>query len=51
MGTSSRSSAFDVRQESGHKIKSALRHILTFDKRDAQIFPSSGTLFRYVYIR
>ncbi|EEB19878.1 sorting and assembly machinery sam50 protein, putative [Pediculus humanus corporis] len=47
MGTSSRSSAFDVRQESGHKIKSALRHILTFDKRDAQIFPSSGTLFRF----
>ncbi|KAK6633716.1 hypothetical protein RUM44_004323 [Polyplax serrata] len=47
LGASSRNSSFSARTESGHKVKSAIRHILTFDSRDAQIFPSRGSLFRF----
>jgi len=42
----SRSSSFEVREQSGHTLKSALRHILCVDRRDNPIFPYEGTLFR-----
>lgn len=42
----SRSSSFDVREESGLSLKSALRHILSVDLRDDTIFPSCGSLFK-----
>ena len=40
-----RSSAFEVRRHTGHTLKSALRHVLTVDRRDSFVFPSEGTLF------
>lgn len=42
----SRSSSFDVREESGLSLKSALRHILSIDLRDDVIFPTCGSLFQ-----
>jgi len=41
-----RSSSFAVREQSGHTLKSAVRHILCVDRRDNPIFPYEGTLFR-----
>lgn len=46
LGTLSKTASFSVREESGHTLKSAIRHILTVDKRDALIFPKTGSLFR-----
>lgn len=42
----SRSTSFDVREQTGLSLKSALRHILTVDLRDEPIFPSYGSLFQ-----
>jgi len=42
----SRSSSFAVREQSGDTLKSAIRHILSVDRRDNPIFPTHGTLFR-----
>lgn len=41
-----RSTAFAVREQCGHTLKSAIKHILTVDRRDNPIFPSEGSLFR-----
>jgi len=41
-----RATPFAVRQEAGHSLKSAIRHILTVDKRDSSIFPTEGALIR-----
>lgn len=41
-----RSCAFAVREQAGHSLKSALKHILTVDRRDEVVFPSEGSLFR-----
>ncbi|CAH0549617.1 unnamed protein product [Brassicogethes aeneus] len=41
----SRSTSFDVREQSGLSLKSALRHILSMDLRDDLIFPTQGSLF------
>jgi len=41
-----RSCSFAVREHSGHTLKSALKHILSVDRRDDTIFPREGTLFR-----
>ncbi|KAF5284155.1 hypothetical protein FQR65_LT00155 [Abscondita terminalis] len=46
LGVLSKSSSFSIREESGASLKSALRHILTFDGRDDHIFPTCGTLFQ-----
>ncbi|XP_017772030.1 PREDICTED: sorting and assembly machinery component 50 homolog B [Nicrophorus vespilloides] len=46
MGVISRNSSFDVREQSGSTLKSALRHILTIDLRDEPIFPSCGSLLQ-----
>ena len=43
-----RSSAFAVREQCGHTLKSALRHILCVDRRDNPVFPSEGSLFKLV---
>lgn len=40
-------SSFAIREESGTSLKSALRHILSVDVRDDNIFPSCGSLFKY----
>lgn len=42
----SRTAAFDVREQAGLSLKSALKHILSIDARDDLIFPSCGTLFQ-----
>lgn len=42
----SRSSSFDVREQSGPSLKSSLKHILSADLRDDLIFPGCGTLFQ-----
>ena len=41
-----RTTAFAVREHSGHTLKSSLRHVLTCDRRDNAIFPSVGSLLR-----
>lgn len=41
-----RSVAFAVREQSGHSLKSAVKHILSVDRRDEPIFPSSGSFFK-----
>jgi len=43
---SSRTTSFPVRLQSGHSFKSALRHILTVDNRDDQVFPTKGILLK-----
>nr|CAD7439469.1 unnamed protein product [Timema bartmani]CAD7452392.1 unnamed protein product [Timema tahoe] len=42
----SRSSSFQVREQSGPNIKSSVRHILSLDHRDTCIFPTRGILFQ-----
>lgn len=42
----SRSSAFEVREQTGPSLKSSVRHILSLDYRDTPIFPSCGSLVR-----
>ncbi|XP_022907142.2 sorting and assembly machinery component 50 homolog B [Onthophagus taurus] len=46
LGVLSKSSSFEVRENSGPTLKSALAHILTVDLRDDLIFPACGTLFQ-----
>lgn len=41
-----RNASFDVREQSGLSLKSAVRHILSMDLRDDLIFPSEGSLFQ-----
>ncbi|KAK9745389.1 Omp85 superfamily domain [Popillia japonica] len=43
-GVLSKASSFEVREQSGATLKSALQHILTIDRRDDRIFPSCGSL-------
>lgn len=38
--------AFAVREECGHSLKSSIKHILTADRRDNPIIPNSGAMFR-----
>jgi len=40
------STAFAVRQQCGHTLKSSIRHILTVDRRDHPVFPTEGSQFR-----
>lgn len=42
--TASKQAAFQVREQCGPTLKSAMRHILSIDKRDATLFPSKGSL-------
>ncbi|PNF44042.1 Sorting and assembly machinery component 50-like protein [Cryptotermes secundus] len=42
----SRSAAFQVREQTGPSLKSSVRHILTFDCRDAPILPTCGSLIK-----
>ena len=37
-----------VREQCGHTLKSALRHVLTVDRRDNPVFPTEGSLFKLV---
>ncbi|XP_076057434.1 sorting and assembly machinery component 50 homolog A isoform X2 [Oratosquilla oratoria] len=41
----SRSTAFAVREQAGHSLKSALKHQLNVDKRDDTVFPTDGVAF------
>lgn len=41
-----RMSAFAVREQCGHTLKSSLKHILAVDRRDNPIFPAEGSLFK-----
>ncbi|KAK3881476.1 hypothetical protein Pcinc_014077 [Petrolisthes cinctipes] len=41
----SRSTAFAVREQAGHSLKSSLRHQLFVDKRDDAVFPTDGVAF------
>ncbi|RWS07008.1 hypothetical protein B4U79_10616, partial [Dinothrombium tinctorium] len=38
--------SFAVREESGHTLKSSLKHVLTVDKREGIFVPESGSLFQ-----
>jgi len=40
------SKSFAVREEMGHSVKSALKHTLTVDRRDDNVLPTRGVLFR-----
>lgn len=46
LGCVNRATAFAVREQCGHSLKSSLKHILTVDRRDNPIFPSEGSFFR-----
>lgn len=39
-----KNASFKVREQSGPTLKSAIRHIITVDRRDGTIFPTNGTL-------
>ncbi|ODN05358.1 Sorting and assembly machinery component 50, partial [Orchesella cincta] len=39
---------YSIRLECGHAIKSALRHTVTLDSRDRQVFPSKGTYINFL---
>lgn len=41
----SRSTAFAVREQAGHSLKSAFKHQLSVDKRDDVVFPTDGVAF------
>jgi len=41
-----RAAAFAVRENSGHSLKSSLRHILCVDRRDSPVFPTRGSFFK-----
>jgi len=41
----SRSTAFAVREQSGHSLKVALKHQMQIDKRDDLVFPTDGVMF------
>ena len=41
-----RNTAFEVRKECGHSLKSSLHHILERDTRDGKVLPTEGGLFR-----
>jgi len=40
------STAFEVREESGHTLKSSIKHILKFDTRDNPMIPREGSLVK-----
>ena len=42
--TASKQAAFQVREQCGPTLKSAVRHIFSIDKRNGTIFPSKGSL-------
>ena len=42
----SRATTFPVREQAGHSLKSAIRHVINFDDRDSTAFSTRGTLFR-----
>lgn len=44
----SRTTTFPVREQAGHSLKSALRHVIHYDNRDSAVFSNRGTLFRMV---
>lgn len=48
LGATNRYSAFRVREDSGHTLKSSIRQILSMDYRDSPIFPCSGTFLRFI---
>lgn len=39
-----RYASFEVREDAGPTLKSAVRHILSYDTRDTNIFPNFGFL-------
>ena len=41
-------SAFAVREQCGHSLKSALKHILCVDRRDNNVFPTEGSFFKVI---
>lgn len=46
IGCLSNTTGFAVREEAGHTLKSSLKHILTWDKRDNWVLPNYGGMFR-----
>ncbi|XP_045467850.1 sorting and assembly machinery component 50 homolog B [Harmonia axyridis] len=46
LGVAGKSTSFEVREQSGATLKSALRHIVSTDMRDDNIFPTGGTLIQ-----
>jgi len=46
INTINRSAAFAVREHSGHTLKSSIKHILCVDRRNNNVFPTEGTLFK-----
>lgn len=45
LSVTSRTTSFDVREECGPKLKSAIKHSVSIDQRDHKIFPTSGSYF------
>lgn len=45
----SQTTAFAVREQSGHSLKSAIRHTWTRDTRDSKVLPNTGILLKAVH--
>ncbi|KAK9505857.1 hypothetical protein O3M35_009829 [Rhynocoris fuscipes] len=48
IGAGNRYAAFEVREDSGHTLKSSIRHIGTVDYRDSKVFPTCGSLVKFI---
>lgn len=46
MAVLSRNTSFEVREQAGLSLKSALRHVISIDLRDDLIFPTAGSLLQ-----
>lgn len=46
LGVVGKSTSFEVREQSGATMKSAIRHIVSTDLRDDNIFPTGGTFLQ-----
>lgn len=44
-----RTTAFAVREQAGHSLKSAVRHTWARDTRDSRVLPNTGTLFKLIH--
>jgi len=48
LGVGNRYASFEVRENAGHTLKSAVKHIISRDLRDSNVFPSCGSLVKVV---
>uniref|UniRef100_A0A224XJ05 Putative sorting and assembly machinery sam50 protein n=1 Tax=Panstrongylus lignarius TaxID=156445 RepID=A0A224XJ05_9HEMI len=40
--------SFELRETTGHSLKSSVRHIATVDYRDSKVFPTCGSMYKFI---